>query len=131
MKSRKKELSQLLDQIGSYQKRITETRSYYHTLVNEIEAATKNQNNPGDDQQLHKELETLGKEFEEKNDLLSSQLNEDLLKGLKYAEEIGLKVFHDYKIFWEYMTKPIKEEVKLDHVLRDIDHLKKDLASAL
>lgn len=129
MKSRKKELSQLLDQIGSYQKRITDTKNYYHTLVKEIEAVTKDQNNPGDDQELHKELEDLGKEFEEKNSLLSNQLSEDLLKGLKYAEEIGSKVFHNYKIFWEYMTKPMKEEVKLAHVLRDIDHLKKDLAS--
>lgn len=121
------ELTRLLDRIGMYQKKMADSRGYYRSLVREFDLAMQHQINPQDREELQQEIAALGREFEEKRDLLASQLGDVLCRGLQLAEKMGQRVSHDYKLFWQYMTGPLKGEVELDHVLRDIEHLKRDL----
>ena len=69
----------------------------------------------------------LNREFEAKIDLLYEDLNQRLLKGYDLACAIGHEVGHDFKALWNYMTRATEEAVEIERVLRDIDHIKKDL----
>ncbi|MEM7174303.1 MAG: hypothetical protein AAF443_00030 [Chlamydiota bacterium] len=128
IKNKKREMLGLLDQISKWQREIDQCQSYYRSLEGAIEAKRKSCSNEEERSELTREIAVLNREFETKIDLLYEDLNEQLLKGYDLACMIGREVGHDFKALWHYMTHATKEEVKTERVLRDIDHIKKDLS---
>lgn len=123
----KEELSLVLNQIVSYQHEITNCHEYYLSLEKELERKKEHNNNPLDYESLNREIEELSKEYEAKSDIFFIGLNPLLTHGYELASKIGHEVAHDYKKLWDYMTNPIREEVILDHVIRDAEYIKKYL----
>lgn len=124
----KGELSLLLDQIVSYQHEITKCHEFYLSLEKQLESKKEHNKNPQDYESLNREIEELSKEYEAKNDIFFIGLNPLLTHGYELASKIGHEVAHDYKRLWDYMTNPVHEEVKLDHVIRDVEYIKKYLS---
>ena len=120
-------LLKLLDELALKQKEVTRCHDYYESLEKEIESKRKGLASPEDYADLEKVIAALNHEYEEKSDLLFEDLNETLLKGLDLSKKIGNAIGHDFKKLWDYMTQPMRSEVALERVLRDIDYIKKEL----
>ena len=125
--TQKKQLSQLLDEIEKKQKVLTQCHEYYFALEKEFEKKKAHLNNPEDYEELERMLAALNREYDEKTDRLHEELNTTLMEGYALAQKIGHAISHDFKKFWDYMTHSARGDVKLDHVLRDIEYLKKEL----
>ena len=123
----KQKLSRLLDDLAGKQKEVSQCHDYYEALEKEIEKKKIGLANPEDYEELEKVVATLNLEYEEKSDLLMEELNEKLMKGDDLSKKIGKEIAYDYKKLWDYMTMPVRTEVQVDRVLRDIDYIKKEL----
>ncbi len=125
--SDRQKLSLLLDDLAHKQKEVTQCHDYYEALEKEIEKKKIGLANPEDYEELEKIVATLNREYVEKSDLLFEELNQKLMQGHDLSEKIGREIAHDFKKLWDYMTQPMRAEVQLDRVLRDIDYIKKEL----
>jgi len=123
----KQKLSRLLDDLADKQKEVTRCHDYYEALEKEIESKKVGLANPEDYAELEKTVATLNLEYVEKSDLLFEDLNESLMKGHDLSKKIGHETAHSFKKLWDYMTQSMRAEIQLDRVMRDIDHIKKEL----
>ena len=127
MKDSKKKLVYLLDQLAEKQKAITKCHDYYQTLEKEFDHKRKHLANSEDFFTLTQSIETLNREYEAKVDVMYEELNAVLVQGHDLAKTIGAEVAHDFKILWDYMTSSFRHEIKLDKVLKEIEHLKNEV----
>jgi len=125
--SDKQKLLKLLEELTDKQKEVTRCHDYYEALEKEIESKKKGLVSPEDYADLERIIAALNREYEEKSDLLFEDLNETLLKGFDLSSKIGKEIAHDFKRLWDYMTQPMRAEVQLDRVLRDVEYIRKEL----
>ena len=125
--SDKQKLLKLLEELTDKQKEVTRCHDYYEALEKEIESKKKGLVSPEDYADLERIIAALNREYEEKSDLLFEDLNETLLKGFDLSSKIGKEIAHDFKKLWDYMTQPMRAEVQLDRVLRDVEYIRKEL----
>ena len=125
--SDKHKLLKLLEELTDKQKEVTRCHDYYEALEKEIESKKKGLASPEDYADLERIIGALNREYEEKSDLLFEDLNETLLKGFDLSSKIGKEIAHDFKKLWDYMTQPMRAEVQLDRVLRDVEYIRKEL----
>ena len=125
--SDKQKLLKLLEELTDKQKEVTRCHDYYEALEKEIESKKKGLASPEDYADLERIIAALNREYEEKSDLLFEDLNETLLKGFDLSSKIGKEIAHDFKRLWDYMTQPMRAEVQLDRVLRDVEYIRKEL----
>jgi predicted nucleic acid-binding Zn-ribbon protein len=125
--SDKQKLLKLLEELTDKQKEVTRCHDYYEALEKEIESKKKGLASPEDYADLERIIAALNREYEEKSDLLFEDLNETLLKGFDLSSKIGKEIAHDFKKLWDYMTQPMRAEVQLDRVLRDVEYIRKEL----
>ncbi len=124
--SDRQKLSCLLDDLADKQKHVTQCHDYYEALEKELEKKKKGLANPEDYQELKRAIATLNREYAQKSALLKEELSDILVKGYDLSQTIGKEIAHDFKQLWDYMTQS-QREVRLEHVLRDIEALKKEL----
>ncbi len=127
MKNQKKKLVHLLDQLAEKQKAITKCHDYYQVLEKEFDHRRDHLTNSEDCFTLTQSIETLNREYEKKVDVMYEELNVVLVQGYDLAQTIGAEIAHDFKILWDYMTGSFRHEVKLERVLKEIEHLKNGL----
>ena len=123
----KNQLCHLLDDIETKQKVLSQCHEYYQVLEKEIEKKKQHLANPEDYEELEQTIAMLNREYDKKTDLLHEELNASLIKGHDLAKKFGHEIGHDFKKLWDYMTNSARGEVKLDHVQRDIEFLRKEL----
>ncbi|WP_194847397.1 hypothetical protein [Candidatus Neptunochlamydia vexilliferae] len=123
----KEKLEKLLDKLAQKQKEVSQCHDYYGSLEKEIEKKRQGLANPEDYAGLEKVIAALNREYVEKSDLLMEELNETLIKGHDLSQQIGKEIAHNFKKLWDYMTQPMRAEVEVERVLRDIDYIKKGL----
>jgi len=125
--SDKQKLLKLLEELTDKQKEVTRCHDYYEALEKEVESEKKGLVSPENYADLERIIAALNREYEEKSDLLFEDLNETLLKGFDLSSKIGKEIAHDFKRLWDYMTQPMRAEVQLDRVLRDVEYIRKEL----